>query len=69
MIYEAKSGYTTASRRIRKQIEKDYFLMGSERLNVEWHFYKSPITGRVGPSKVLAELLRSKNIGVKIHEE
>lgn len=35
---------------------------------VEWHFYRSPKTGKVGPSKPLKKTLDDAGIGVEIYE-
>ena len=69
IAHESKVGYTPASKRIIKQVEKDAELMRLGSIKAaHWHFYKSNVTGRSGPSKTLAKLLEANNIGYTIHE-
>jgi hypothetical protein len=62
---EAKSGYVTLSARVEAQIAKDAALRQSALVrDVEWVFYRSSLTGRIGPSRGVETLLRSNNIGI-----
>jgi RHS repeat-associated protein len=63
--HESKVGYTTLSRRVRSQIAKEAELMARGRIKGStWHFYRSPVTGGIGPSAPLRQALRQANIGV-----
>jgi RHS repeat-associated protein len=63
---EAKSGYQTLTPRLDKQIQKDAALLASGQVNgVAWHFFKSPVTGKSGPSKQLNERLTKAGFLVK----
>lgn len=49
------------------QINKDVNLLNSGTVqSVEWHFYPSPITGQVGPTGPLEQMLKQNNIGITI---
>lgn len=63
IAYEAKVGYTCLSKRIKMQVLKDAYLLKNKRVSkVVWEFYRSDITGRIGASKQLLELLDEYNI-------
>lgn len=67
---EVKVGRVYNSAFVRAQVRKDAALV-SDKYDVtiqsaEWHFYKSPITGKVGPSKKLEEFLDENGIKVCI---
>ena len=69
MAHEAKVGYTCLSKRIRIQIEKDAWLLKQRRVDeVVWHFYRSDITGKIGASKPLLELLEKNGITYIIYD-
>ena len=34
---------------------------------VIWHFFTSPIAGKIGPSEAVLQLLRAAKIGVEFH--
>lgn len=57
--YESKVGYTTRTREIVRQVERDRELIDSGDLpgGAEWHFYPSATTGKLGPSRPLMDLL------------
>lgn len=60
-MYESKVGYTSKTARIEKQVLKDKILIDSNQVDsVTWVFYKSPVTGKGGPSKPLEDLLKQK---------
>ena len=53
---------------LKSQIEKDAELISTNAIDgATWHFYKSPITGKIGPSKPLLKNLNDNNIKVIIH--
>jgi hypothetical protein len=59
--YEAKTGYKLLTPQIRSQVLAD---TGNA---VEWHFYRSPMTGLRGPSPQLAALLNKSRIKWVVH--
>ena len=61
--YESKVGYTSKTKRVANQIEKDKELMDVGRIDsVEWHFFESPVTGKSGASGPLKEKLKENGI-------
>lgn len=40
----------------------------SEAMRAVWDFYPSPVTGKVGPTRGLRELLEEYGIEIKIHD-
>ena len=68
-VVDAKVGYTCRTNFIRTQIEKDVWLMNKNPLVEKsvWHFYRSPITGKIGPSGPLMEQLDNAGIKIIIH--
>ncbi|MDE6580965.1 MAG: DUF4225 domain-containing protein, partial [Duncaniella sp.] len=64
---EDKTGEVCLSPRIQSQANKDISLLKSGQVNsVQWQFYPSPITGKVGPTKPLEQFLQQNNIGITI---
>jgi hypothetical protein len=63
---ESKVGYTTLTRFVQSQINKDAWLVANNPRvdSAAWHFFESPVTGLVGPSGPLREALT--NAGIKI---
>jgi hypothetical protein len=63
---ESKVGYTSLTQFVQTQIKKDVWLLkNDDRVeSVAWHFFESPVTGRVGPSGPLREALTVA--GIKI---
>lgn len=46
---EAKTGYLRESPFVRKQLWKDYSILETQQLKtIEWRFYRSPVTGKIG---------------------
>ena len=67
--HEAKVGYTTYRKFVKMQVKKDAELLNSKAIDdYTWHFYRSSVTGKVGPSKPLRKELEKNNIKYKIHE-
>jgi RHS repeat-associated protein len=70
---EAKSGRVHLNESTWKQIDKDGELLktgGSEEYPIksyEWHFWRSPYTGLVGPDADVAEKLLEHGIKIVIH--
>lgn len=57
-VFESKVGYVSLSSFVSRQIARDRLLIARGDVNaVEWHFYPSSRTGKVGPSEALADLL------------
>ena len=66
--FESKVGYTTLTKSIARQITKDVELINRGRINSStWHFFKSPVTGKIGASKPLLEALKTAGIKTVIH--
>ncbi|HET8891811.1 MAG TPA: PKD domain-containing protein [Candidatus Angelobacter sp.] len=62
---ESKSGFVRYSDRIITQIEKDGELLNDPDIPIkeyEWHFFRSPYTGRVGADPRVFELLEKYGI-------
>jgi len=68
LAIESKVGRTSLTNATRQQIQRDIELL-QDRLSpvtaVEWHFGRSAITGRVGPTGPLEEALREAGIGIR----
>ena len=63
IAYEAKVGYTCLSKRIKLQVLKDAYLIEQNKVDkVVWVFFRSEITGKLGASRQLIELLNAYNI-------
>jgi hypothetical protein len=68
VAHESKVGYTSLSGFIRKEVLKDGQLLKDKDVKqVVWHFYRSGITGKKGPSKPLADFLINNGITYIIH--
>jgi RHS repeat-associated protein len=66
VAYESKVGYTSRTQTIRNQIAKDVQLMKTGQVDsIVWEFHRSPVTGKIGPSKPLAEELTKHEIVVR----
>jgi len=63
---EAKAGRMCLNDEIRSEIERDKLLM-RRGIAVEWHFFRSPTTGEIGPSNGLREELERASIRVVEH--
>ena len=68
IAHEAKTGYTVASKRIIKQIEKDAELMNDTIDGAVWHFFRSKTTGKIGASRKVKQLLEKYHIGYIEHD-
>lgn len=67
VAYESKTGYICASNFVKQQVAKDAALLKAKKIKkAVWVFRKSAKTGKGGPSKALAELLRKNNIKIRI---
>jgi hypothetical protein len=65
---EAKVGYQTLTPEMRLQVMKDVELMQTQQVQgAVWNFYRSPVTGKIGPSGPLGDLLNSNNIPFTLH--
>jgi hypothetical protein len=63
VAHESKVGYTSLTKPIENQIAKDAELVASGKVDAAiWHFYRSPVTGRIGATKQLKEALRASGI-------
>jgi hypothetical protein len=65
---EAKVGYTTLTKSIQTQIAKDAELLAKRDIEaVVWNFFKSPVTGKGGPSAPLIDALNKAGFNYIIH--
>ncbi len=68
VAHESKVGYTSLSSRVKTQVLKDAELLKNGQINKSvWHFYKSSVTGKIGPTKPLKNFLSNNKIKYKIH--
>jgi RHS repeat-associated protein len=68
VAHESKVGYKTLTKSIVRQIAKDVELITNKSIKSStWHFFKSPITGKIGASKPLLEALKKSGIKVIMH--
>ena len=63
---EAKAGRICLDSRIQSEIERDK-LLKRRGVNVEWHFFRSPVTGEIGPTAQLRQELDRAGIPVVEH--
>jgi len=64
---EVKVGRTTRTGPIRQEAGNDETLLGTKYSKITWHFYRSPFTGRIGPSAALAQALLDAGITIVLH--
>ena len=55
------------TKRVKTQILKDEELIGEEIKGAHWHFFRSSITGKIGPSEPLKKFLEERGIKYTIH--
>lgn len=67
IAHESKVGYTALTKRVKTQILKDEELIGEEIKGAHWHFFRSSITGKIGPSEPLKKFLEERGIKYTIH--
>jgi hypothetical protein len=68
MMYEAKLGNLDMSPTLRQQIEADAAAVAGGRASgIEWHFFYSEATGKMGPVPSVVELLEEYGIPFYIH--
>jgi hypothetical protein len=68
VAHESKVGYTSLTKFVSTQIAKDSWLLTNDKVNqVVWHFFQSPVTGRIGPSDPLLQKLLSVGFQVFIN--
>lgn len=66
--HESKVGYTTLTKFVRSQVNKDAFLLREGKVdNITWHFFISPTTGMGGPSIPLKNELERAGIAIQYH--
>lgn len=66
--HESKVGYISLIKSVSRQIAKDAELIAKGRIDSStWHFFRSPITGRVGARKPLLQALKDAGIKYTIH--
>jgi hypothetical protein len=65
---ESKVGYQSLTPGIQLQVAKDVELMQAGKIDGSiWNFYRSPVTGKIGPSGPLSDFLNQNNIPVVLH--
>ncbi|MCK5125753.1 MAG: RHS repeat-associated core domain-containing protein [candidate division Zixibacteria bacterium] len=65
--HEAKTGYKSLTKSFRMQIAKDAELIATQEIKgATWHFFRSPVTGKIGYSKPLGQALYNAGIKFKI---
>jgi hypothetical protein len=68
IAHESKVGATSLTEFVSRQVAKDVELLADRRIDgAVWHFFRSPVTGEIGPSAPLYELLVQNGIGIVIH--
>jgi len=68
LAHESKVGYTSLDANTALQVMKDTELLSRGMVNgVTWNFYRSPVTGRVGPAPALEKALSDAGIKIKVH--
>lgn len=68
IAHESKVGYVSLTKSIKNQILKDRYLVQNDLIKgSHWHFFKSPKTGKIGPSKPLMEFMQQNGIKYTIH--
>lgn len=68
VAHESKVGYMALTNRLREEALKDAALIKSGDIDgAIWHFYKSAVTGKIGPSKPLETFLKGLGIKVETH--
>jgi hypothetical protein len=69
VIREAKSGYVAYSSRVLDQIREDAAIIRQgDASKCEWHFFRSPYTGKVGVDPRVLQELDKHGIGYTIHD-
>jgi len=70
VAHECKSGYVAYSAKTLTQIRKDAWLLryAKEINRVEWHFFRSAETGRIGADPRLLRALDDNGIPYVIHQ-
>ena len=66
-LHEVKVGQLSKSVKTIKQLLKDLALSKEYGLKPHIHFFKSPETGKVGPTKPLQKWMSENNIAVHVH--
>ena len=65
---ESKVGYQSLTPRIGMQVAKDAALLeGGEVKGVAWHFFRSPVTGKMGASQPLLNTLMDEGFEIVRH--
>ena len=68
IAHESKVGATSLTEFVSRQVAKDVELIHSGQVDgAVWHFFRSPVTGEIGPSAPLYQLLDQNGIGIVIH--
>ena len=68
IAHESKVGYTTLTKRVKTQILKDEKMIGKQIQGAHWHFFRSSITGKIGPSEPLKKFLEERGIKYTIYD-
>lgn len=69
VAHESKVGYTANRAFVSTQVLKDAELLEKGVIDsAHWHFFRSGITGKIGPSKSLAKLLDDNHIKFTVYK-
>ena len=68
-VVDAKVGYTSLTKKfIGKQIQKDALLLKEGTIKgSQWHFFRSPVTGKIGATKPLLKEPNRDGFKIIIH--
>jgi len=67
-VNEFSAGYTTLIKSVSIQIVKDAELLKAGDIKgAVWHFFRSPVTGKLGASQPLLDELAENGIKTVIH--
>jgi RHS repeat-associated protein len=68
LAIEAKTGRVSLTKFVKNQILKDVELRATKQVEgILWKFYKSPVTGKGGPTKALEQFLKKYKIDYVIY--
>jgi filamentous hemagglutinin len=67
--HEAKVGEVMLTTKVKSQILKDAELLREGHFQTyTWHFYRSPVTGKIGPNPDVAAALTRVGIRIELHK-
>ncbi len=67
--HESKVGRTSLTSFVKRQIAKDVELVQTGAMrHAVYHFFRSPVTGKIGPTPALKAALEAAKFGIVIHD-